>query len=210
MKVLNTGLTVLDHGSLIPQGIYTADVDYDTNIVRALIRKGQLAPFYDECFLQLRRSASSPLVPAVCPFCVQPNLGVLYVPPAWSKHYNAFKKRRSDLFIDDNDMNRRKWKLEPDDPDVVLVDRIRPRWEEMLEERRSSAVGTTRRRRVQLNNGEPITGSRRRRRSSRHALSLHHDNSSNNTIYDTFADMDLEDVFVMEAIRLSLVNNNNT
>ncbi|KAI8090822.1 hypothetical protein BDF21DRAFT_491166 [Thamnidium elegans] len=252
MKVLNTGLSVLDHGSLIPQGIYTADVDYDTNIVRALIRKGQLAPFYDgstepcinnkklsfetecpicflfypskmnrtrccdksictECFLQLRRSSSSPLVPAVCPFCVQPNLGVLYVPPAWSKHYNAFKKRRSDLFIDDNDMNRRKWKLEADDPDVVLVDTIRPRWEEMLEERRSSAVGTTRRRRVQLNNGEPITAdSRRRRRPSRHALSLHHANGSNNTIYDTFADMDLEDVFVMEAIRLSLVNNNNT
>lgn len=47
MNVLNTGLSVLDHGSLIPQGIYSADVDYDTNIVRALIRKGQLAPFYD-------------------------------------------------------------------------------------------------------------------------------------------------------------------
>lgn len=69
----------------------------------------------------------------------------------------------------------------------------------MLEERRASTVGTTRRRRVQLNNGE-----------RRQTFSLRHDNGSNNTIYDTFADMDLEDVLVMEAIRLSLVNNNTT
>lgn len=42
-----------------------------------------------ECFLQLRRSSTSPLVPAVCPFCVQPNLGVIYIPPPWSKKYNV-------------------------------------------------------------------------------------------------------------------------
>lgn len=33
-------------------------------------------------------------------------------------------------------------------------------------------------------------------------------NESNHTIYDTFADMDLEDILVMEAIRLSLVTAN--
>lgn len=82
------------------------------------------------------------------------------------------------------------------------IDTVRPRWEEMLEERRASSVGTTRRRRVQLNNGE-------RRRTRQPTFSLRHDNGSNNTIYDSFADMDLEDVLVMEAIRLSLVNSNN-
>lgn len=47
-KVANTTAltTSVDHGSLIPQGIYTTDNDYDINIVRQLIRKGQLAPFY--------------------------------------------------------------------------------------------------------------------------------------------------------------------
>ena len=46
-KVVNTThLTSVDHGSLVPQGIYTTDNDYDINIVRHLIRKGQLAPFY--------------------------------------------------------------------------------------------------------------------------------------------------------------------
>lgn len=46
-KVVNTThLTSVDHGSLIPQGIYTTDNDYDISIVRHLIRKGQLAPFY--------------------------------------------------------------------------------------------------------------------------------------------------------------------
>ncbi|KAG2208615.1 hypothetical protein INT46_009157 [Mucor plumbeus] len=252
-KVANTtALTVsVDHGSLTPQGIYTTDNDYDINIIRQLIRKGQLAPFYTglnepssnykklayetecpicflyypskmnrtrccdksictECFLQLRRSSSSPLVPAVCPFCVQPNLGVLYIPPDWSKHYLAFKKRRTDLFsgVEEKD-RRRNWRLEPDDPDVVLVDTVRPRWEEMLEERRFSAVGTTRRRRVQLNNDER---SRRptRRASSSYNLERYSSHDSAHTIYDTFANVDLEDILVMEAIRLSLVTANNS
>jgi hypothetical protein len=60
----------------------------------------------------------------------------------------------------------------------------------MLEERRVSTRGTTRRRRVHLTMDE---------------ISLDDDRASNHTIYDTFADIDLEDVMVMEAIRLSLV-----
>ncbi|KAI8646797.1 hypothetical protein BD408DRAFT_409744 [Parasitella parasitica] len=249
-KVVNTTAlaTSVDHGSLIPQGIYTVDNDYDINIVRQLIRKGQLAPFYTglnepcssykklayetecpicflyypskmnrtrccdksictECFLQLRRSLSSPLVPAVCPFCVQPNLGVLYIPPEWSKHHLAFRNRRSDLFgSTETDDKRRKWSLDPSDPDVVLVDTIRPKWEEMLEETRASATGTTRRRRVQLNNGE--RGMRSTRRPSSYHLTRYSSHESAGTIYDTLADVDLEDILVMEAIRLSLVTAN--
>ncbi|CAO3660081.1 unnamed protein product [Rhizopus stolonifer] len=117
----------VDHGCLKPQGIYRVQNDFDMGLVRNLIFKGKLAPFYKgtneicsnkkmcfetecpicflfyppnmnktrcchkaictECFLQLKRS--SPLIPAVCPFCVQPNLGVLYLPPPWSKRYNV-------------------------------------------------------------------------------------------------------------------------
>jgi hypothetical protein len=45
-KTIPTSATNIDHGSLTPQGIYTTDTDYDLNIVRSLIREGQLAPFY--------------------------------------------------------------------------------------------------------------------------------------------------------------------
>ncbi|CAO3626224.1 unnamed protein product [Mucor hiemalis] len=258
IKVISNGTSeTLDYGSLTPEGIYTTDTDYNLNIVRSLIRKGRLAPFYEgssepfinnkkisyetecpicflfypsrmnrtrccdksictECFLQLRRSSTSPLVPAVCPFCVQPNLGVLYIPPTWSKHFSEFKKRRSDLFIkskedseyDDRDIDRRKWSVKPEDPDVVLVDTVRPKWEEMLEERRASSVGTTRRRRVQLDSSGERRRSNRRRTTSRPQYTLHGSQAgSNHTIYDTFADMDLEDVMIMEAIRLSLSTN---
>jgi hypothetical protein len=81
----------------------------------------------------------------------------------------------------------------------------------MLEERRASAVGTTRRRRVQLDsNGERTRSGRRRRHSSRSPYIFDESHSGNNTtIYDTLADMDLEDVLIMEAIRLSLATNNN-
>lgn len=78
------------------------------------------------------------------------------------------------------------------------VDRVRPRWEDMLEERRTSSAGTTRRTRVHLNHME-----------NEHQFMQLSDQQSMN---DTMAGMDLEDILVMEAIRLSLLtasNNNN-
>lgn len=46
-KVMHTGpSSSLDYGTLNPHGIYSSDTDYDAQIVRALIRKGRLAPFY--------------------------------------------------------------------------------------------------------------------------------------------------------------------
>lgn len=79
----------------------------------------------------------------------------------------------------------------------------------MLEERRFSAVGSTRRRRVQLNNGERSRRSTRRPSSS-YNLERYSSQDSTHTIYDTFANVDLEDILVMEAIRLSLVTANNS
>jgi hypothetical protein len=75
----------------------------------------------------------------------------------------------------------------------------------MLEERRSSAMGSTRRRRVHLNNGN---GRHRSSPPATRQILYDYDNDSHHTIYDAFADMDLEDVLVMEAIRLSLVTAN--
>ncbi|KAI8377622.1 uncharacterized protein BYT42DRAFT_350772 [Radiomyces spectabilis] len=83
-------------------------------------------PICTECFLQLRRSPESPLIPAVCPFCVQPNFGVVHVPPVWSIHYENLSKRRLDLIrtVSANDTSTtstRRKRLGPNDPDVVLV-----------------------------------------------------------------------------------------
>ncbi|KAI8327956.1 hypothetical protein BC941DRAFT_445946 [Chlamydoabsidia padenii] len=94
-------------------------------------------PICTDCFLQLRRSDESPLVPAACPFCVQPNLGVIHFPPFWSQHYMNFKKQRMDLFVlwdyeMDDGRKRRSKKLGPNDRNVVLVDQIRPNWQDQF------------------------------------------------------------------------------
>lgn len=51
LKLVNASPSMLvDHGSLNPRGIYTMDTDYDISVVRNLIRKGRLAPFYQGKF----------------------------------------------------------------------------------------------------------------------------------------------------------------
>ncbi|KAI8886026.1 hypothetical protein K501DRAFT_178592 [Backusella circina FSU 941] len=171
-----------------------------------------------DCFLQLKRSSTTPLIPAVCPFCVQPNLGVLYMPPSWSKFYNASKKQRTDLFPTCSSTikeGRRKWKLSSDDPDVVLVDHVRPNWKKMMER---SSYGTTRRTRIRIHhqNNNNNNQQRRRRRvqqqqqqQQRQSIASSISSSSIDSIYDTNATMDLEDILVMEAIRLSLADGSN-
>ncbi|KAI8375130.1 hypothetical protein BD560DRAFT_392779 [Blakeslea trispora] len=132
-----------------------------------------------ECFLQLKRSTYSPFAPAVCPFCVHPDLGVLYVPPVWSKYHLDFKRRRSDLVTVNSSTDlgdRRTWCLEPNDPDVVLVDTIRPKWMKQLIEGRISYSdrGTTRRRRLQITQDD----------HSRPSLQYY---SNNHDLYDVLA-----------------------
>ncbi|CAO3597008.1 unnamed protein product [Absidia cylindrospora] len=99
-------------------------------------------PICTDCFLQLRRSDESPLVPAACPFCVQPNLGVVHFPPRWSHQHEIFKQKRPDLFIlwehelgeeNSHSRKRRRKKLGPNDRNVVLVDQIRPNWQDQLD-----------------------------------------------------------------------------
>ncbi|ORY95350.1 hypothetical protein BCR43DRAFT_492845 [Syncephalastrum racemosum] len=89
-------------------------------------------PICTECFLQLKRSAETPMVPPSCPFCVQPNFGVIHMPPPFSKKYEKFSNRRQDLSFDVYRERRRKY-LGPNDPDVILVDQVRPDWHRMLE-----------------------------------------------------------------------------
>ncbi|CAO3592071.1 unnamed protein product [Absidia cylindrospora] len=90
-----------------------------------------------ECFLQLKRSVESPSLAIHCPFCMQPHLGVIRVPPPWSLHYASFCKRQSD-FLRDLQLGKRK-RLYIFDTDVVLVDHVRPEWQEHL----GSSLGNT-------------------------------------------------------------------
>ncbi|ORZ20505.1 hypothetical protein BCR42DRAFT_408916 [Absidia repens] len=98
-----------------------------------------------ECFVQLKRSVESPSLAIHCPFCMQPHLGVIRVPPSWSLHYVSFCKRQSD-FLRDLQLGKRK-RLDIFDPDVVLVDHVRPEWQEHLGSSmgNTSSTGSTRR-----------------------------------------------------------------
>ncbi|SAL98207.1 hypothetical protein [Absidia glauca] len=89
------------------------------------------------CFL-LKRSVDSSSLAIHCPFCMQSHLGVIRVPPPWSLHYASFCKRRSD-FLQNQETGKRK-RLYIYDPDVVLVDHVRPDWQENLG---SSSSGST-------------------------------------------------------------------
>ncbi|KAG2228117.1 hypothetical protein INT45_009163 [Circinella minor] len=135
------------------------------------------------CFL-IKRSEDSPLVPVQCPFCVQPNFGVIHVPPKFSPHYKQFSKRRTDLiqyaYGPDNKIRpRRRNRLGPNDPDVILADEIRPDWQRniMIKNpvQHMSGVGTTRRIIVRPN-GEHVLA--RRRTDDFHSPVL-------NTFFDT-------------------------
>jgi hypothetical protein len=46
-RMKHTPLTLVDHGHVLPLGIFTTETDYDLNVVKHLIRKGHLAPFYE-------------------------------------------------------------------------------------------------------------------------------------------------------------------
>ncbi|KAG0181871.1 SNF1-interacting protein [Apophysomyces sp. BC1021] len=175
-------------------------------------------PICTECFLQLRRSHESPMTPPVCPFCVQPNFGVIHIPPQWSIHYEAFCRRRADLTSTEDvvaDQRRRSWHLASNDPDVVLVDQVRPNWEDMLmttsTRRRFSGSmsgnGTTRRIIVRPHQ---TSGSSGRRPSARSYSSL--GASYYSSYFNSMRNMDIdpEEAMVMEAIRQSLADQQHS
>ncbi|KAI8067578.1 hypothetical protein BC940DRAFT_333592 [Gongronella butleri] len=77
-------------------------------------------PICTECFLQLKRKSDSPMDGFPCPFCKQSHLGVIRTPPPWTIHYLRFKEDRAETTLH---------RLTIRDPDVVLVDHVRPNWQ---------------------------------------------------------------------------------
>ncbi|GAB5586689.1 SNF1-interacting protein [Umbelopsis nana] len=177
------------------------------------------------CFL-IRRPPEAPATPASCPFCVEENFGILYKPPQWSQVFERQQLSRDGEPMKavplrngathttsgkgTNSSKPRRQSVSHKDPEVILVDHIRPDWNRMIDVTRA-APGSRRNSATQANSsrsravggaiGSIMT------RPGRSASS-----AASNEYYVSAAmrrmnlqNMDLEDLMVMEAVRLSLL-----
>lgn len=173
--------------------------------------------------------------PAACPYCVREHFGVVYTPPPWRTgiggdsstppSWSDSSKGPSSPEVAVTRARRRK-SFCADSPEVVLIDQIRPDWEAKLAAVRAQAQRRANRRIVMRQVGDrliPIgvtsgrvhaltedggdaegsrSGGRRRRR-----------NQGQNPALDRLigqvdiAGQDLEELMVMEAMRLSLMEH---
>lgn len=179
-------------------------------------------PICTECFVQIHRPVETPSVPATCPFCMEENYGILYESPAWSEKFQARSRsgshstmtgtRHTTSGVGGSDGPRRE-SVDHKNPDVVLVDHIRPNWDKTTTpapnparavSRRNSAsnAGSGGSRHNNLLRAAGVTSllTRPGRSASSAAATEYHQHLTN--IRDV--NMDLEDWMVMEAIRLSL------
>ncbi|KAI9289783.1 hypothetical protein BC943DRAFT_356729 [Umbelopsis sp. AD052] len=134
-------------------------------------------PICSECFVHIRQPADSPMATANCPYCVEPNFGIVYHPP--------------NLALQNTDA----------DQGIVTVDLIRPYHTQLMQRRHhshsaaESARGSTRRIVVRPN----------------HANGHDRELSPSAQDYRDYLtamrqmNMDLEELMVMEAVRLSLM-----
>ncbi|KAG1451680.1 hypothetical protein G6F56_008021 [Rhizopus delemar] len=170
-------------------------------------------PICTECFVQIHRPIETPSIPATCPFCMQENYGITYEAPSWSEKFQARARSGSHSTMVgtrhttsgvSSEINRREC-VSHKDPDVVLVDHIRPNWDKTttppptstsrpVSRRNSASAGS----RNFLRAAGLLT---RPGRSASSAAATEYNQFLSN-IRDV--NMDLEDWMVMEAIRLSL------
>ncbi|KAK4510459.1 uncharacterized protein ATC70_004889 [Mucor velutinosus] len=179
-------------------------------------------PICTECFVQIHRPIETPSVPATCPFCMEENYGILYEPPTWSERFQARSRsgshstmtgtRHTTSGVGGSDGPRRE-SVGHKNPDVVLIDHIRPNWDKTTTpaptparavSRRNSAsnAGSGGSRHNNLLRAAGVTSllTRPGRSASSAAATEYHQHLNN--MRDV--NMDLEDWMVMEAIRLSL------
>ena len=122
-----------------------------------------LQPICTECFVQIQRIDPSTTVPpssrpAACPFCVEPDFGVIYT-------------RTSDLpKVDTEEVMEQaataigtggahatgRVSYQPHDPKVVLVDDIHPNWEEKLNKALETAARQANRRVIMRQEGDNL------------------------------------------------------
>lgn len=173
--------------------------------------------------------------PAACPYCVQEHFGVVYTPPSWRTGIGSdgstppswpdSPKNASSSEAAATRARRRK-SFGADSPEVVTIDQIRPDWEAKLAAVRAQAQRRANRRIIMRQVGDRLIpigvtsgrvhaltedggeaegnrpGGRRRRR-----------NQGQNPALDRLlgqvdiAGQDLEELMIMEAMRLSLLEH---
>ncbi|KAG8833573.1 SNF1-interacting protein [Serendipita sp. 399] len=155
-----------------------------------------------ECFVQIKRNEPTPthLVsePACCPYCQQENFGVTYNPPPWrSGLLTDASAVRPDMptkgSSTSSESSRRK-SLSHDNPTVVTTDQIRPDWEERLAAVKAAVARRANRRIIMRQVGDrliPVGVT-----SSRTQLP-----EGITTVED------IEELMLMEAMRLSLLEH---
>ncbi|EGN95478.1 hypothetical protein SERLA73DRAFT_60498 [Serpula lacrymans var. lacrymans S7.3] len=188
-----------------------------------------------ECFVQIKRNepTATHLVsdPAACPYCVQDNFGVTYTPPPWRAGIGSEGTVRfTQPFIESSTVStqkRRRKSFGHDSPEVVTTDQIRPDWEAKLAAVRSTVARRANRRIIMRQVGDRLIpvgvtsgrvhalpssedgheptdngGSRRSRRQR-------HQNPDINQLLGSMGlgGQDLEELMVMEAMRLSLLEH---
>ncbi|KAI9261416.1 hypothetical protein BDA99DRAFT_75995 [Phascolomyces articulosus] len=159
-------------------------------------------PICTECFLRMKRSLKTPLKPATCPFCVQPDFGVVYIPAPDCHHHKDIAKQRKVSLWSGSSAKRKSYSW--DDPNVVLVDDIRPNWHLLMArgpEKSLSGVGSTRRQLVRPNEEAPSRSGNIRTWDSPYYERQVNDRD------DWTAD---ENTAVMDAIRGSSSSSNST
>lgn len=189
-----------------------------------------------ECFVQIKRNepTTTHLVsePAACPYCVQENFGIVYTPPLWrsgidgSSHLWSDSPKGSQQSLNTNPSllthKRRQKSYSADSPEVVTIDQIRPDWEAKLATVRAAVARRANRRIIMRQIGDRLIpvgvtsgrvhtlspeeaggesseggGSRRSRRRQQNA----------NNPFEQYLGQDLEELMVMEAMRLSLLEH---
>ncbi|KAH9057088.1 hypothetical protein EDB83DRAFT_2225042 [Lactarius deliciosus] len=175
--------------------------------------------------------------PACCPFCVQEHFGIVYTPPSWRAGIGSEgwptptwpdspnSQRAFDSMRARPGKQKRFRSFDHTDPDVVTVDRIHPDWEAKLAAVQAAAARRANRRIIMRQVGDRLVpvgitsgrihplsveatgaegdggGSRRsRRRQQQQDLNSFLGNMS-------FGGRDLEELMMMEAMRLSLLEH---
>ncbi|KAG4096476.1 hypothetical protein H8356DRAFT_1275865 [Neocallimastix lanati (nom. inval.)] len=179
-------------------------------------------PICTECFIQIKRTFQNP-EPTCCPYCVQPNFGVTYLSPDSEEYQNQYEvlvkaKEQHDpnfeklLSQGSTPGKKRRNVISHTDPHIVTSDDIYPGWmlkyEQYQREQQRLEAMRARNFNAQVNNNAaiallnaflqlPIPEANNIRRN-RNDSSLQ--NIGN----------DLEEIMLLEAIRRSLADGNNS
>ncbi|KAI8139135.1 hypothetical protein BJV82DRAFT_672997 [Fennellomyces sp. T-0311] len=169
-------------------------------------------PICTECFVQIKRPIETPTLPAACPFCLEDNYGVIYEVPAWSDRPRSpssppssrskVSPRHTTSGVSDSTMPRRK-SINHNSPEVVLVDHIRPDWNEPPAR---PTPGRSRHNSESRGGGFFRAASPLFTRPGRSASSANHSEYQHYLSAMRHMNLDLEEYMVMEAIRMSLAD----